>query len=77
MGLVRVEKWGFDGNNPKSRISMMKDGHVMSINYNLKSKMDLKAEKQLAEDKLKAAEAVILHSLICFSGINLLFNKRT
>ena len=56
---MRVEEWGFDGKRPKSRISLLKDGHVLSMNYDLKSDMDLRKEKQLEEEHLKTiAETV-------------------
>ena len=56
---MRAEQWGFDGKRPKSRVSLLKDGHVLSVNYDLKSDMDLRKEKKIEEEKLKKlAEAV-------------------
>ena len=56
--LVRVEKWGFEGKNPKTRVSLLKGGHVLSLNYSLKSDMDLRNEQKAALDKQLKAEAV-------------------
>ncbi|KAL5264612.1 hypothetical protein ACHWQZ_G005633 [Mnemiopsis leidyi] len=57
--LVRVEKWGFDGKNPKTRVSLLKGGHLLSLNYALKSDMDLRNEQKAAREKQLKAEAEV------------------
>ena len=56
--LVRVERWGFEGKSPKTRVSLLKGGHVLSLNYVLKSDMDLRNEQRAAKEKQLKQEAV-------------------
>ena len=74
--LVRVEKWGFEGGAPKTRVSLLKDGHVLCMNYHLKSDMDLKKEQKEREEKereLEKERAAVRHrseifaTFFCFS----------
>ncbi|XP_063675523.1 sperm-associated antigen 17-like isoform X5 [Bolinopsis microptera] len=55
--LVRVERWGFEGKSPKTRVSLLKGGHVLSLNYVLKSDMDLRNEQRAAKEKQLKQEA--------------------